>query len=120
MNSSDDDDIVEIESSTDSEGNLYTKNQSEVEDTNSSQNVKNDTSVNEAKESERQTSKWQMKANNFADGAILQFFETGKKAAETIIPKPKKRHGNPVVKKTEEKIKSAFKAQKWLQVLAAK
>ena len=59
MNSPDDGDIIEIESSTDSECNLNTENQSGVEDANDSLNVTNETSENEAKESEQETSKGQ-------------------------------------------------------------
>ena len=51
LNSSDDGDIIEIESSTDSESNLNTENQSEAEDANDSINVTKETSENEAKES---------------------------------------------------------------------
>ena len=57
LNSSHDDDIIEIESSTDSESNLNKENQSEAEDASDSLNVTNDTSENEAKESEQETSK---------------------------------------------------------------
>ena len=57
LNSSHDDDIIEIESSTDSESNLNKENQSEAEDASNSLNVTNDTSENEAKESEQETSK---------------------------------------------------------------
>ena len=44
LNSSNDSDIIEIESSTDSESNLNTENQCEVEDANDSLNVTNETS----------------------------------------------------------------------------
>ena len=57
LNSSDDDDMIKIESSTDSESNLNTENQSEAEDANDSLNVTNETSESEAKESEQETSK---------------------------------------------------------------
>ena len=57
LNNSDNDDINEIQSSTDSESNLNTETQSEAEVANDSLNVTNDTSDNEAKESEQQTSK---------------------------------------------------------------
>ena len=92
MNSSDDDDIIEIESSTDSQGNLNTENKSEAENGNVSKKVKNDTVENEAKESEQETSKGQMKAKKFAEGAIfLKPREyTGNKAAQTKMPKPEK------------------------------
>ena len=57
LNSSDDGDITEIESSTDSESNLNTENQSEAEDANDSLNVTNETSEKEVQESEQETSK---------------------------------------------------------------
>ena len=63
LNSSDDGDIIEIESLADSENNLNTENQSEAEDANDSLNVTNETSENEAKESEQETSKGQEKAH---------------------------------------------------------
>ena len=49
LNSSTDGDIIEIESSTDSESKLNTENQSEAVDANNSLNVANDTLENEAK-----------------------------------------------------------------------
>ena len=57
MNSSDDGGIIKVESSTDNESNLSTENQSEAEI--DSLNVTNGTSENEAKESEKETSKGQ-------------------------------------------------------------
>ena len=68
MNSSDDDDIFEIESPTDNKRILNTQNQSQTEDANDSLNVTNDTCENEAKESEQETSKGQQKAVNVAEG----------------------------------------------------
>ena len=68
MNISDDDDIIEIESPTDSKSILNTENQSEAEDANDSLNVTNDTCENEARESEQETSKGQQKAANVAEG----------------------------------------------------
>ena len=68
LNSSDDGDIIEIESSTDSESNLNTENQSEAEDANDSLKFTNGTSENEAKESEQETSKGQEKAENVPGG----------------------------------------------------
>ena len=68
LNSSDDGDIIEIESSTDSESNLNTENQSEAEDANDSLNVTNETSENEAKESDQETSKGQEKAQKVPEG----------------------------------------------------
>ena len=102
MNSSDDDDIIELESSTDSESNLNTENQSEAEDANDSLIATNDTSENEAKESEQETSKGQERAKNVAKGGSATSWKPTeyirKKAAETNIPKPEKSHRNLVVK----------------------
>ena len=67
LNCSDDSDIIEIESSTDTESNLNTENQSEAEDDFDSLNVTNDTTENEAKESEQETSEGQDKAQNVAE-----------------------------------------------------
>ena len=52
-NSSDDNDLIGIDSSTDSKRNLNTENQSETEDANDSINVSIDTSENEAKKPEQ-------------------------------------------------------------------
>ena len=68
MNISDDDDIIEIESPTESKSILNTENQSEAEDANDSLNVTNDTCENEARESEQETSKGQQKAVKVAEG----------------------------------------------------
>ena len=59
LNSSDDGDIIEIESSTDNENKLNSENQYEAEDDNDSLNVTDDTSENEAKESKQGNSKGQ-------------------------------------------------------------
>ena len=67
MNSSDDDDIIEIESSTDSQIILNSENQSEADNANISLNVTNDMSECEAKESEQKTAKGQEKAFKFAE-----------------------------------------------------
>ena len=95
LNSSDDSNIIEIESSTDSESNLNTENQSEAEDANDSLNVTNETSENEAKESEQETSKGQEKAQNVHEGGgafpSIATEYTEKKPAETKIPKPEKK-----------------------------
>ena len=94
MNSSDDGGITETESSTDTEGNLKTGNQSEAGDNIDSLNNTNDTSENEAKESEQETSKGQEKTQNVAEGGGATSSNpikyTEKKAAETNIPKPEK------------------------------
>ena len=83
LNSSDDSDIIGIESSTDSESNLNTENQSEAEDANVSLNVTNETSENEAKESEQETSKGQEKAENVPERGGA----TSSKATEYIEKK---------------------------------
>ena len=108
LNSSEDGDIIEIESSTDSESNLNTENQSEAEDANDSLNVTNETSENEAKESEQDFSKGQEKAQNVPEGGGATSSKaaeyTDKKPAETKIPKkfqkkiPEKSNKNLVVK----------------------
>ena len=51
LNSSNNDDIIEKESSRDSESNLNQENRSETEDATDSLNITNDTSGNDAKES---------------------------------------------------------------------
>ena len=53
--SSEDDDIIEIESSTDSKSNLNSENQSEAENVNISLILTNDMVENETKESEQET-----------------------------------------------------------------
>ena len=118
LNSSDDGDIIEIESSTDSESNLNTENQSGAEDANDSLNVTNETSENEAKESEQENSKGQEKAQNVPEGGGATSSKateyTGKKPAETKIPKPEKKQqeSSSKTKSTEEKINSNPKAPK--------
>ena len=91
MNSSDDDDIIETELSTDSETNLNTENQFGAEDANNSRNVTNDTSENEAKGAEQETSLVQEKANKIAEwGGEISLNPTeytAKKTAETKILK---------------------------------
>ena len=95
MNSSDAGDIIEIESSTDTESNLNTKNQSEAEDDIDSLNVTNDTSENEAKESEQETSKGAREGTKCFRGRRCKFNKTyrvhWKKTAETKVPKPEKK-----------------------------
>ena len=63
MNSSDDDDILGIESTADSEGNLNTKNQSEGRYSKDSLIFTNEKSQNDSNESEQETSKEQEKLN---------------------------------------------------------
>ena len=116
LNSSDDGDIIEIESSTGSESNLNTENQSEAEDANDSLNVTNETSENKAKESEQETSKGQEKAQNVPKGGAATSSKaaeyTEKKPAETKIKKQEKKHqeSSSKTKSTEEKINSNPKA----------
>ena len=102
MTSSDDGDIIEIESSRDTESILNTESQSEPEDDIDSLNIRKDTSENEAKESEQETSKGQEKAQNVAEGGGATSSKpteyTGKKAAETKISKLEKSHRNLAVK----------------------
>ena len=118
LNSSDDGDIIEIESSTDSESNLITDNQSGAEDANDSLNVINETSEKEAKESEQETSKGQEKAQNVPEGGGDTSSKareyTEKKPAETKIPKPEKKQqeSSTKTKSTEEWINSNPKAPK--------
>ena len=68
LDSSDDDDIIEIDSFTDSEIILYSENQSEAEKARNSLNATKDKSENEAKESEQETPKKQEKANKVVEG----------------------------------------------------
>ena len=102
LNSLEDGNLIEIESSTDTESNLNTENQSEAEDDIDSLNVKNNTSENEAKESEQETTKGQKKAQNVAKGEGATSSKpteyTEKKAEETEIRKLEKRYRNLVVK----------------------
>ena len=118
LNSSDDGDIIETESSTDSESNVNTENQSEAEDANDSLNVTNETSENEAKESEQETSKGQEEAQNVPEGGGATSSKatkyTEKKPAETKIPKPEKKQqeSSSKTKSIEEKINSNPKAPK--------
>ena len=118
LHSSDDGDIIAIESSTDSESNINTENQSEAEDANDSLNVANETSENEAKKSEQGTSKGQEKAQNVPEGGGATSSKatehTEKKPAETKIPKPEKKQQESSSKtnSTEQKINSDPKAPK--------
>ena len=118
LNSSDDGDINEIELSTDTESNLNTQNQTQAEDAIDSLNVKNDTSENEAKESEQENSKVQEKILNIAEGGGATSSQpteyTGIEAAETKIPKPEKKQqeSSSKTESTEEKINSDPKATK--------
>ena len=116
MNSSDDGDIIEIESSTDSESNLNKENQSEAEDANDSLNVTIETSENEA--TEQETPKGQEKAQNVPEGGAATLSKateyTEKKPAQTKIRKPEKKQqeSSSKTKSTEEKINSNPKAPK--------
>ena len=97
LSSSDDDDIIGIEPSVDTENNLNTENQPEDENANDSLNVTNDRSENEAKESEHETSEEQEKETKVADGGDATSSKrteyTEKKTAETKIQKPEKTTG---------------------------
>ena len=123
MNSSDDGDIIEIESS-DSESNLSAENQSEAEDANDSLIVRNETSENEAKESEQETSKGQEEAQNVPEGGGASLSKateyTENKPAETKISKPEKSNRNLVViqKVLKKTLIVIPRHQKWLQGLA--
>ena len=124
LNSSDDGDIIEIESSTDSESNLNTENQSEAEDANDSLNVTNETSEIEAKESEQETSKRQEKAQNVPEGGGA----TPSKATEYAEKNQQKQkfqnqkisNRNLVVKQKllKKRLIVIPRHQKWLQGLA--
>ena len=124
LNSSDDGDIIEIESSTDSESNLNTEDQSEAEDANDSRNVTNETSENEAKESEQETSKGQEKAQNVPRKEVQlhqKLQSTLKKNQQKQkFQNQKKSNRNLVVKqKVLKKILIVIpRHQKWLQGLA--
>ena len=65
-------------------------------------NVTNDTSENEAKESDQETSKWQEEAQNFAEGGGATSSKhteyTGKKQQKQKFQNQKKSHWNLVVK----------------------
>ena len=67
MDSSDNDDMFEIESSTDSEGNLNSEKQSKAENSNNSPIVTIDISENEANESEQETLKGYEQANKVSE-----------------------------------------------------
>ena len=101
-NSSDDGDINKIESSAVIESNPNTENQSEAEDDIGSINVTNDTSENEAKESEHKTSKGQEKAQIVAEGgggtSSKHTEYTVKNQQKQKFQKQKKSHRNLVVK----------------------
>ena len=118
LNSSDDGDKIEIESSADSESNLNTENQSEAEDANDSINVTNETSENEANESEQETSKGQEKAQNVPEGGGATSSKateyTEENPEETKFPKPEKKQQESSSKRKsiEEKINSNLKAPK--------
>ena len=118
LNSSSDNDIHEIESSTDIESNLNPENQSDAEDANDSLYFTNDTSENEAKESERETSKGQEKANKVAEGGGTNSSKlkeyAGNRAAKTKFPNPEKKPHEAInkTKNTEEKFNRDPKAPK--------
>ena len=118
LNSSDDSDIIEIESSTENESNLNTENQSEAEDANDSLNVTNETSENEAKESEQETSKGQEKAQNVSEGGgatsskATQYTEKKTSRNKNFNTRKKQQDSSSKTKRNEEKINSNPKAPK--------
>ena len=119
-NSSNDGDIIEIESSTDTESN-----QSEAEDAIDSQTATNDTSENEAKESEQETSKGKEEAQNVAEGGDATSSKpteyNGKKQQKEKFQNQKKSHRNLSVKQKvlKKRLIVIPGHQKWLQGLAA-
>ena len=117
FNCADDGYIIEIESSTDTGSNLKTENQSEADDDIDSLNVTNDTSENEAKESEEETSKGQEKEQNVAEGGGATSSKpteyTGKKQQKQKFQNQKKpQEFSSKTKSSEEKINSDRKAPK--------
>ena len=117
MHSSGDNDIVELESSTDSKSILNTEKQSEAEDAKDSLNVTNRTSEKEAKESKQETFKGQEMAKNVAERRCATSSKhteyTGKNQQTQKFQNQKKSHRNLVVKQsTEEKINSDPRALK--------
>ena len=100
LNSPDDGDIIEIESSTDCESNLNTENLNTL-------NVANETSENEAKESEQETSKRQEQAQNLPEGGGATSSKateyTEKKPAKTKIPKSEKKQQESSSKRKSSK-----------------
>ena len=124
LKSSDHGDIIEIESSTDSEGNLNTENQSEAEDANDSLNVTNETSEKEAKESAQETSKGQEKAQNVPEGGSVSSLKateyTEKNQQKQNFQNQEKNNRSPVVKQKvlKKRLIVIPRHQKWLQGLA--
>ena len=124
LNTSDHYDITEIELSTDSESNLNSENQCEAEDANDSLKIINDTSEYEAKESERETSKGQEKAQNVAEGGGSTSSKateyTEKNQQKQKFQNKKKSNRNLVVKQKVLKNRLIVmpRHQKWLQGLA--
>ena len=118
LNCADDGYIIEIEPSTDSGSNLNTENQSEADDDIDSLNVTNDTSENEAKESEEEISKGQEKEQNVAEGGGETSSKpteyTGKKQQKQKFQNQKKKpqEFSSKTKSSEEKINSDRKAPK--------
>ena len=125
MDSSEDDDIIEIEPSTESENNLNSENQSEAESVNNSLNLTNDRVENETIESEQETRKGQEKANKVAEGRSESSSEpkekAGRKLAQIKIPKAEKIHRKLVVKQKilRKGLIMNQRYQKWLQDPAA-
>ena len=118
LNSADDGDIIELESSTDSESNLNTENHSEAEDANDSLNVTNETSENEAKESEQETCEGQEKAQNVPEGGgatsskATEYTEKKTSRNKNSKSRKKQQESSSKTKSTEESINSNPKAPK--------
>ena len=124
MNSSSHDDLIEIESFTDSGSNLNRENQSEAEDAKDSLNVTCETSENAANESEQETSKWHEKAKKVAEGGVT----TSSKPTEYTVKKQHKQkfqhqkiplEACSETKKLKKTLTVTPRHQKWLQDLAA-
>ena len=124
LNSSDDGDIIEIESSTHSESNQNTENQPEAEDANDSLNVTIEASENESKESEQETCKGQEKAQNVPEGGGATSSKATEYNKKNIRNKnsenQKKSNRYPVVKRKvlKKRLIVIPRHQKWLQGLA--
>ena len=118
LNSSDNDDTIEKASSTDSGSNLNTKNQSETEAASDSLNVRNDTSENEAKELERESTKGQVTLLTMVAREEVQLLQnlqsTLEKKQQKKIPKPERKpqESSSKTKSTEQKINGDLKAIK--------
>ena len=118
MNSSDDGDIIEIESSTDNESNLNTENQPEAEHAIDSQTVTMTCLRMKLKNQSKKTLK-RKRRHKMLPWEEVQLHQNvqstlEKKAAETKIPKPEKKpqESSSKTKSTKEKINSDPRAPK--------